>query len=172
MVKISVKRFSSATSWDNRDARGQDLVPNFANSTRSTSSSPTAKTPPALRHHPQDRRKIFRRAGRHHHRDHLWTRRSMELLASEKRFLRPLNYPPARPQAAPFMKSEVQSPIQSPVLIAVLNAQAARSCAAGKSVLSPRRSQTPAPADENHFRGFSRRGTRKKSRSRGCSTAR
>ena len=41
--------------------------------------------------------------------DHLWDQKEvMELLANEKRFLRPLNYPPGTPgQGAAFLKSKV-----------------------------------------------------------------
>jgi hypothetical protein len=58
--------------------------------------------------------------------DHLWNQKEvMELLANEKRFLRPLNYPPGTPGQGSAI-FEVQSPNskgQSPILIAVLNAQ-------------------------------------------------
>ena len=58
--------------------------------------------------------------------DHLWDQKEvMELLANEKRFLRPLNYPAGTPgQGSGVFK--VQSPkskVQSPFLIAVLNLQ-------------------------------------------------
>ena len=58
--------------------------------------------------------------------DHLWDQKEvMELLADEKRFLRPLNYPPGTPgQGAGVF--EVQSPgskVQSPVSVGVLNVQ-------------------------------------------------
>ena len=68
--------------------------------------------------------------------DHLWDQKEvMELLANEKRFLRPLNYPPATPgqgsavfqvrnptrsDGAPARR---ESELRSPVSIAVLNAQ-------------------------------------------------
>ena len=58
--------------------------------------------------------------------DHLWDQKEvMELLANEKRFLRPLNYPPGTPGQGSGI-FEVQSPkskVQSPISIAVLNAQ-------------------------------------------------
>ena len=58
--------------------------------------------------------------------DHLWDQKEvMELLANEKRFLRPLNYPPGTPGQGSAI-FEVQSPkskVQSPISIAVLNAQ-------------------------------------------------
>jgi metallophosphoesterase (TIGR00282 family) len=58
--------------------------------------------------------------------DHLWDQKEvMELLASEKRFLRPLNYPSGTPGQGSAV-FEVQSPkpkIQSPISIAVVNAQ-------------------------------------------------
>ena len=58
--------------------------------------------------------------------DHLWDQKEvMELLASEKRLLRPLNYPPGTPgQGAGVF--EVQSPksgAQSPISVGVLNVQ-------------------------------------------------
>ena len=58
--------------------------------------------------------------------DHLWDQKDvMELLANEKRFLRPLNYPPGTPgQGAGVF--EVQSPkskAQSPISVGVLNVQ-------------------------------------------------
>ena len=58
--------------------------------------------------------------------DHLWDQKEvMELLAGEKRFLRPLNYPPGTPGQGSAIY-EVQSPkseVRSPISIAVLNAQ-------------------------------------------------
>jgi metallophosphoesterase (TIGR00282 family) len=58
--------------------------------------------------------------------DHLWDQKDvMELLANERRFLRPLNYPAGTPGQGSGV-FEVQSPkskAQSPILIAVLNAQ-------------------------------------------------
>jgi 2',3'-cyclic-nucleotide 2'-phosphodiesterase len=58
--------------------------------------------------------------------DHLWDQKEvMELLASEKRFVRPINYPPGTPGQGSGV-FEVQSPkseVQSPVKVAVLNAQ-------------------------------------------------
>jgi hypothetical protein len=58
--------------------------------------------------------------------DHLWDQKEvMELLANEKRFLRPLNYPPGTPGQGSAI-FEVQSPKakgQSTISIAVLNAQ-------------------------------------------------
>jgi 2',3'-cyclic-nucleotide 2'-phosphodiesterase len=58
--------------------------------------------------------------------DHLWDQKEvMDLLANEKRFLRPLNYPPGTPGQGSGM-FEVQSPkskVQSPISIGVLNAQ-------------------------------------------------
>ena len=58
--------------------------------------------------------------------DHLWDQKEvMELLASEKRFLRPLNYPPGTPGQGsgifPIPKPRART--QDPILIAVLNAQ-------------------------------------------------
>jgi len=58
--------------------------------------------------------------------DHLWDQKEvMELLAGEKRLLRPLNYPPGTPgQGAGVF--EVQSPkskAQSPISVGVLNVQ-------------------------------------------------
>jgi len=51
--------------------------------------------------------------------DHLWDQKEvMELLASEKRFLRPLNYPPGTPGRGSAIYE-----VQSPISIAVLNAQ-------------------------------------------------
>ena len=58
--------------------------------------------------------------------DHLWDQKEvMELLADEKRFLRPLNYPAGRrARAAACLKSKVpRSKGQSPVSVAVLNVQ-------------------------------------------------
>ena len=58
--------------------------------------------------------------------DHVWDQKEvMELLANEKRFLRPLNYPPGTPGQGSGV-FEVQNPkskAQSPILVAVLNAQ-------------------------------------------------
>ena len=58
--------------------------------------------------------------------DHLWDQKEvMELLANEKRFLRPLNYPPGTPGQGSGV-FEVQSPkskVQSPISIGVLNVQ-------------------------------------------------
>jgi metallophosphoesterase (TIGR00282 family) len=58
--------------------------------------------------------------------DHLWDQKEvMELLGSEKRFLRPLNYPSGTPGRGSGV-FEVQSPkpkAQSPIWIGVLNAQ-------------------------------------------------
>jgi metallophosphoesterase (TIGR00282 family) len=58
--------------------------------------------------------------------DHLWDQKEvMELLAAEKRFLRPLNYPAGTPGQGSGV-FEVQSPkskVQSPISVAVLNAQ-------------------------------------------------
>ena len=58
--------------------------------------------------------------------DHLWDQKEvMELLANEKRFLRPLNYPTGTPGQGSGV-FEVQSPkskVQSPGLIGVLNVQ-------------------------------------------------
>ena len=58
--------------------------------------------------------------------DHLWDQKEvMELLANEKRFLRPLNYPPETPGHGSGV-FEVQSPvskIHSPLTVAVMNAQ-------------------------------------------------
>ncbi len=58
--------------------------------------------------------------------DHLWDQKEvMELLASEKRFLRPLNYPPGTPGqgSATFPIPNPRAQTQDPILIAVLNAQ-------------------------------------------------
>jgi len=58
--------------------------------------------------------------------DHLWDQKEvMELLANEKRFLRPLNYPPETPGHGSGV-FEVQNPgskIQGPLSVAVMNAQ-------------------------------------------------
>ena len=58
--------------------------------------------------------------------DHLWDQKEVtKLLANEKRFLRPLNYPPETPGRGSGV-FEVQSPKskdQNPISIAVLNAQ-------------------------------------------------
>lgn len=58
--------------------------------------------------------------------DHLWDQKEvLELLAKEKRFVRPINYPPGTPGQGSGVY-EVQSPkskVQGPVRIAVLNAQ-------------------------------------------------
>lgn len=58
--------------------------------------------------------------------DHLWDQKEvMELLGSEKRFLRPLNYPPGTPGQGSGVY-EVQSPkpeVHSPLRVGVLNAQ-------------------------------------------------
>jgi len=58
--------------------------------------------------------------------DHLWDQKEvMELLASEKRFLRPLNYPAGTPGqgSGVFEVQSLMSKVQSPGLIAVLNVQ-------------------------------------------------
>jgi len=58
--------------------------------------------------------------------DHLWDQKEvMELLANEKRFLRPLNYPPGTPGqgSAVFEVQSSKSKVQSPLSIAVLNVQ-------------------------------------------------
>ena len=58
--------------------------------------------------------------------DHLWDQKEvMELLAKEKRFLRPVNYPPGTPGqgSGVFEIRILKSEIQNPTLIAVLNAQ-------------------------------------------------
>jgi len=58
--------------------------------------------------------------------DHLWDQKEvMELLANEKRFLRPLNYPAGTPGqgSGVFEFRNPQSAIRNPVTIAVLNAQ-------------------------------------------------
>jgi 2',3'-cyclic-nucleotide 2'-phosphodiesterase len=58
--------------------------------------------------------------------DHLWDQKEvMGLLASEKRFLRPLNYPPGTPGhgSAIFEVQSLKSKGHSPISIAVLNAQ-------------------------------------------------
>lgn len=58
--------------------------------------------------------------------DHLWDQKEvMELLANEKRFLRPLNYPAGTPGQGSVIL-EVQSPkseVQNPLAVAVLNLQ-------------------------------------------------
>ena len=58
--------------------------------------------------------------------DHLWDQKEvLELLASEKRFLRPLNYPPGTPGqgSAIFEVQNLKAKGQNPISIAVLNAQ-------------------------------------------------
>jgi metallophosphoesterase (TIGR00282 family) len=58
--------------------------------------------------------------------DHLWDQKEvMELLTSEKRFLRPLNYPTGTPGqgSAVFEVQGPKSKVQSPVTIAVVNLQ-------------------------------------------------
>ena len=58
--------------------------------------------------------------------DHLWDQKEvMELLANEKRFLRPLNYPPGTPGqgSGVFEVQSLKSKVQSPSSIAVLNVQ-------------------------------------------------
>ncbi len=58
--------------------------------------------------------------------DHLWDQKEvMELLANEKRFLRPLNYPPGTPGqgSGVFEVQGLKSEVQSPLLTAVLNLQ-------------------------------------------------
>lgn len=58
--------------------------------------------------------------------DHLWDQKEvMELLADEKRFLRPLNYPPAVPGhgSGVFAVQSPKSRVQNPIPVAVLNAQ-------------------------------------------------
>jgi len=58
--------------------------------------------------------------------DHLWDQKEvMELLANEKRFLRPLNYPPETPGkgAGVFPVHSPQSTVQSPISVGVLNLQ-------------------------------------------------
>jgi metallophosphoesterase (TIGR00282 family) len=58
--------------------------------------------------------------------DHLWDQKEvMELLANEKRFLRPLNYPAGTPGpgSGVFEVQSLKSKVQSPGLIAVLNVQ-------------------------------------------------
>jgi len=58
--------------------------------------------------------------------DHLWDQKEvMELLTSEKRFLRPLNYPTGTPGQGSrvFEVQGLRSKVQSPVSIAVLNLQ-------------------------------------------------
>jgi metallophosphoesterase (TIGR00282 family) len=58
--------------------------------------------------------------------DHLWDQKEvMELLQNEKRFLRPLNYPPGTPGqgSAIFELQTPNSELRTPNLIAVLNAQ-------------------------------------------------
>ena len=58
--------------------------------------------------------------------DHLWDQKEvMELLANEKRFLRPLNYPPGTPGqgSAVFEVRTPNSELRTPLSIAVLNLQ-------------------------------------------------
>jgi metallophosphoesterase (TIGR00282 family) len=58
--------------------------------------------------------------------DHLWDQKEVsELLANEKRFLRPLNYPPetAGRGGGIFEVHNSKSPILGPILIGVVNAQ-------------------------------------------------
>ena len=58
--------------------------------------------------------------------DHLWDQKEvMELLQNEKRFLRPLNYPPGTPGqgSAIFQIRDPRSKTQDPISIAVLNLQ-------------------------------------------------
>jgi metallophosphoesterase (TIGR00282 family) len=58
--------------------------------------------------------------------DHLWDQKEvMELLASEKHFLRPLNYPPETPGhgSGVFEVKSSKSRVQGPLFLAVLNAQ-------------------------------------------------
>jgi metallophosphoesterase (TIGR00282 family) len=58
--------------------------------------------------------------------DHLWDQKEvMELLASEKRFLRPLNYPPETPGrgSGVFEVKSSRSGVRGPLFLAVLNAQ-------------------------------------------------
>ena len=58
--------------------------------------------------------------------DHLWDQKEvMELLANEKRFLRPLNYPPGTPGqgSGVFEIRNPKSEVRNPLSIAVLNAQ-------------------------------------------------
>lgn len=58
--------------------------------------------------------------------DHLWDQKEVsELLAKEKRFLRPLNYPPGTPGQGSAV-FEIRSPkpeVRNPIAIAVVNAQ-------------------------------------------------
>jgi hypothetical protein len=58
--------------------------------------------------------------------DHLWDQKEvMELLANEKRFVRPLNYPPGTPGQGSgiFEIRNPKSEFRNPVRVAVLNAQ-------------------------------------------------
>jgi len=58
--------------------------------------------------------------------DHVWDQKEvLELLANEKRFLRPLNYPPGTPGQGSgiFEIRNPKSEIRNPVCVAVLNAQ-------------------------------------------------
>lgn len=58
--------------------------------------------------------------------DHLWDQKEvMELLQTEKRFLRPLNYPPGTPGAGSgvFEVRQAGNPSALPLRVAVLNAQ-------------------------------------------------
>ncbi|MGA3284422.1 MAG: TIGR00282 family metallophosphoesterase [Verrucomicrobiota bacterium] len=58
--------------------------------------------------------------------DHLWDQKEvMELLANEKRFLRPLNYPPGTPGqgSAVFQIQDPRSKTRDPISIGVLNVQ-------------------------------------------------
>jgi len=58
--------------------------------------------------------------------DHLWDQKEVvELMVSEKRFIRPINYPSGTPGqgSGVFEVQSLKSDVQSPVLISVLNAQ-------------------------------------------------
>lgn len=57
--------------------------------------------------------------------DHLWDQKEvMELLANERRFLRPLNYPPGTPgQGSAIFEPQHSKPGAQPISIAVLNLQ-------------------------------------------------
>lgn len=76
--------------------------------------------------------------------DHLWDQKDVvELLANEKRFLRPLNYPPNTPGpgSGVFEVQRLKAKGQNPGLIAVLNLQ-------GRTFMPPLENPFLAAADE------------------------
>jgi 2',3'-cyclic-nucleotide 2'-phosphodiesterase len=76
--------------------------------------------------------------------DHLWDQKDvMELLANEKRFLRPMNYPPGTPGqgSGVFEVRSRKSEGRGPVLIAVINAQ-------GRTFMPPLENPFLIAADE------------------------